>query len=168
MCPLQSIAEGNFWGDTNSANNELQPPSATQTISDTPENSDVENSAASKDKPKGRAIKNIEIIGNNVIDKSLILEQMKLQNGETYSRDAVQQDLKAIYQLGYFTENMKAIPVNNSDGTVTLKIVLEENTPVTDFTIEGNTVISTDEILTYLLPMKGKPQNIAELTEAIA
>ena len=163
MCPLQSIAEGNFWGDTNSANNELQPPSATQTISDTPENSDVENSAASKDKPKGRAIKNIEIIGNNVIDKSLILEQMKLQNGETYSRDAVQQDLKAIYQLGYFTENMKAIPVNNSDGTVTLKIVLEENTPVTDFTIEGNTVISTDEILTYLLPMKGKPQNIAEL-----
>ncbi len=168
MCPLQSIAEGNFWGDTNSANNELQPPSATQTISDTPENSDVENSAASKDKPKGRAIKNIEIIGNNVIDKSLILEQMKLQNGETYSRDAVQQDLKAIYQLGYFTENMKAIPVNNSDGTVTLKIVLEENTPVTDFTIEGNTVISTDEILTYLLPMKGKPQNIAELNEAIA
>ena len=64
--------------------------------------------------------------------------------------------------MGYFTENMRAIPVNNSDGSITLKIVVTENAPVTDFTIEGNTVISTDEILSYLLPMKGKPQNISE------
>ena len=93
---------------------------------------------------------------------------MKLQESDTYSRELIQRDLKAIYQLGYFTENMKAIPINNSDGSITLKIVLEENAPVTDFTIEGNTVISTDEILTYLLPMKGKPQNIAEINDAIA
>jgi len=93
---------------------------------------------------------------------------MKLQAGDTYSRELVQRDLKAIYEMGYFTENMRAIPVNNSDGTITLKIVVTENAPVTDFTIEGNTVISTDEILSYLLPMKGKPQNISELNNAIA
>ena len=93
---------------------------------------------------------------------------MKLQAGDTYSRELVQRDLKAIYGMGYFTENMRAIPVNNSDGTITLKIVVTENAPVTDFTIEGNTVISTDEILSYLLPMKGKPQNIGDLNEAIA
>lgn len=69
--------------------------------------------------------------------------------------------------MGYFTEKMRAIPVNNPDGTVTLKIILEENAPVTDFTIEGNTVVSTEEILEPLLPMKGKPQNIAQLNEAI-
>ena len=70
--------------------------------------------------------------------------------------------------MGYFTEKMRAIPVNNSDGTVTLKIILEENAPVTDFTIEGNTAVSTEEILAPLLPMKGKPQNITQLNEAIA
>ena len=63
---------------------------------------------------------------------------------------------------------MKAIPVNNSDGTVTLKIVLEENTPVTDFNNRRQHSHLYREILTYLLPMKGKPQNIAELNEAIA
>lgn len=169
MCPLQSVAKGNFWGDKKATEvHDLQTPTATQSAveNNTPiETATVKKSDSTSNK---RTIKNIEILGNNVIDKSLILQQMKLQQGDTYSRELIQRDLKAIYQLGYFTENMKAIPVNNSDGSITLKIVLEENAPVTDFTIEGNTVISTDEILTYLLPMKGKPQNISEINDAIA
>lgn len=169
MCPLQSVAKGNFWGDKKDTEvHDLPTPSATQTVveNNTPtETATVKKTNKTSDK---KTIKTIEILGNNVIDKSLILQQMKLQEGDTYSRELIQRDLKAIYQLGYFTENMKAIPVNNSDGSITLKIVLEENAPVTDFTIEGNTVISTDEILTYLLPMKGKPQNISEINEAIA
>ena len=169
MCPLQSVAKGNFWGDKKATEvHDLQTPTATQSAveNNTPiETATVKKSDSTSNK---RTIKNIEILGNNVIDKSLILQQMKLQQGDTYSRELIQRDLKAIYQLGYFTENMKAIPVNNSDGSITLKIVLEENAPVTDFTIEGNTVISTDEILTYLIPMKGKPQNISEINDAIA
>lgn len=169
MCPLQSVAKGNFWGDKKATEvHDLQTPTATQSAveNNTPtETATVKKSDSTSNK---RTIKNIEILGNNVIDKSLILQQMKLQQGDIYSRELIQRDLKAIYQLGYFTENMKAIPVNNSDGSITLKIVLEENAPVTDFTIEGNTVISTDEILTYLLPMKGKPQNISEINDAIA
>ncbi len=172
LCPLQSIAKDNFWGDTvDTQIHDVQPSSAaqmnsTETTSTSTSASDKKISSSVK---KGdKIIKNIEIIGNNIIDKSLILQQMELHEGEPYSRDLVRHDLKAIYELGYFTEKMKAIPVNNSDGTVTLKIIVEENAPITDFTIEGNTVISTDEILTYLLPMKGKPQNIAEINEAIS
>ena len=163
-CPLQSFAKGGFWDDTNEG--ELQTPTATQSSYDSaPMTSASVSTTSSTEK---RKIKNIEFVGNNVIDKSLLLQQMKLQAGDTYSRELVQRDLKAIYEMGYFTENMRAIPVNNSDGTITLKIVVTENAPVTDFTIEGNTVISTDEILSYLLPMKGKPQNIGDLNEAIA
>lgn len=168
MCPLQCNAKGSFWGSSADTEvHDLQTPTATQTaIDETPMTSaSVCTTATNSEKKK---IKNIEFVGNNVIDKSLILEQMKLQAGDNYSRELVQRDLKAIYEMGYFTENMRAIPVNNSDGTITLKIVLVENAPVTDFTIEGNTVISTDEILSYLLPMKGKPQNISDLNSAIA
>lgn len=168
MCPLQCNAKGSFWGSSaDSEVHDLQTPTATQTtIDETPMTSaSVSTTATNSEKKK---IKNIEFVGNNVIDKSLILEQMKLQAGDNYSRELVQRDLKAIYEMGYFTENMRAVPINNSDGTITLKIVLVENAPVTDFTIEGNTVISTDEILSYLLPMKGKPQNISDLNSAIA
>ena len=165
--PLQTNARENFWGDTVDYEiHELQPPSATQfDDNNTPVTSASVSTTSNNEK---KVVKNIEILGNNVIETSLILQQMGIQNGDTYSKEAVQRDLKAIYQLGYFTEKMKAIPVNNADGTITLKIVLEENAPVTDFTLEGNTVISTDQILTYLLPMKGKPQNIAEINDAIA
>ena len=170
--PMPGFAKGNFWGSkTKTEIQDLQPPSATQTATEpeTPTASAAVNKTeSSADKTDKRTIKNIEILGNNVIDTSVILQQTKLQQGDVYSRELIQRDLKSIYQLGYFTEKMKAIPVNNPDGSVTLKIMLEENAPVTDFTIEGNTVISTDEILTYLLPMKGKPQNIADINEAIA
>lgn len=170
--PMPGFAKENFWGGkTKTEIQDLQPPSATQTVTEpeTPTASAAVNKTeSSADKTDKKTIKNIEIFGNNVIDTSVILQQMKLQQGDIYSRELIQRDLKSIYQLGYFTEKMKAIPVNNPDGSVTLKIMLEENAPVTDFTIEGNTVISTDEILTYLLPMKGKPQNIADINEAIA
>lgn len=158
MCPLQVNANDDFWGSS-----DYHLPSATQLG----EGSSVTSATVSKTSNEKRVIKNIEILGNNVIDTSLILQNMQMQKGDIYNKDLIQRDLKAIYRLGYFTEKMKAVPVNNSDGTVTIKIILEENAPVTDFTIEGNTVVSTDEILNYLLPMKGKPQNIAEINQAI-
>ena len=167
ICPLQAGARENFWGDSVDYEiHELQPPSATQFNEET--SAPTASASVSATQAGTRKIKNIEIVGNNIIDTSTILEQMSIKQGDNYDRSAVQQDLKTIYRLGYFTEKMKAIPVNNSDGTVTLKIVLEENAPITDFTIEGNTVVSTDEILNYLIPMKGKPQNIGEINEAIS
>jgi outer membrane protein insertion porin family len=112
-------------------------------------------------------IKNIEIEGTNVIKPEYILNTLKFQRGDEYSRDLIQSDLKNIYQMGFFSDRMKAIPVENPDGSVTLKIFLEENTPVTDFTIDGNSVIATEEILAFLTPLKGEPQNIADINNAI-
>lgn len=112
-------------------------------------------------------IKDIQIEGANVIKPEYVLNRLQLQRGDEYSRDVVQNDLKSIYQMGFFTEKMKAIPIENPDGSITLKIVLEENTPITDFTIDGNTVISTDEILSCLTPLKGQPQNINDINNAI-
>lgn len=112
-------------------------------------------------------IKDIEIEGTNVIKPESVLNRLQLQRGDEYSRDLIQNDLKHIYQMGFFTEKMKAIPIQNPDGSITLRIVLEENTPVTDFTIEGNTVVSTDEILSFLEPLKGEPQNIDDINAAI-
>ena len=138
--------------DTNTFQNTEESPTASASVSET---------------KNQKQIKNIEILGANVTDPQLILDTMKLKKGDYYNRTQLQSDLKAIYRLGFFTEKMKAIPINNNDGTVTLKIIVEENTPVTDFTIEGNSVVSTEEILAYLMPMKGKPQNISEINDAI-
>jgi len=112
-------------------------------------------------------IKDIEVVGTNFIKPEYVLNRLQLQRGDEYSRDLIQTDLKSIYQMGFFTEKMKAIPIENPDGSITLKIILEENTPITDFTIEGNSVISNDEILALLTPLKGEPQNIADINSSI-
>ena len=151
MCPMYSLAADDLWGDK-SLNYDVK-------------DSQVESTAPAQNE---KTIKDIEIHGANVVNPEDILTRMNLKKGGTYNRDMLQTDLRTIYQMGYFSERMKAIPVKNSDGTITLKIIVEENAPVTDFTIEGNTVVSTEEILEFLTPMKGKPQNISKINEAIA
>lgn len=117
---------------------------------------------------ENKTIKNIEFYGLNSVPQSEIADKMQMKAGEEYTREKMQADLKTIYETGYFTEKMKAIPTTNPDGTVSVKIVVEENIPVKDFTIEGNSVISTEDILATLTGMKGKPQNITQLNIAIS
>ncbi|DAA83883.1 MAG TPA: hypothetical protein DCS44_01450 [Cyanobacteria bacterium UBA10660] len=117
---------------------------------------------------ENKTIKNIEFYGLNSVPQSEITDKMQMKAGEEYTREKMQADLKTIYETGYFTEKMKAIPTTNPDGTVSVKIVVEENIPVKDFTIEGNSVISTEDILATLVGMKGKPQNITQLNIAIS
>ncbi len=112
-------------------------------------------------------INDIQILGSNIIKPDYILSKISLKKGDLYDKDAMQKDLKTIYKLGYFTEKMKAVPVKNSNGTISLKIIVEENIPITDFTIEGNTVVPAEEIMQYLLPLKGKPQNITAINQAM-
>ncbi len=112
-------------------------------------------------------VSDIQILGANIIKPEYILSKMSLKKGDVYDKELMQKDLKTIYKMGYFTERMKAIPVKNSNGTISLKIIVEENIPVTDFTVEGNTVVSSQEIMQYLLPLKGKPQNIAAINRAM-
>ena len=172
--PLNAFAFGDFWGKK-SIDPDVQEKqeieqiqeAAPQETSSAPTELHAESTPQEAVSKEEKIIKDIELYGLNALNPEDILAKMTLQKGSAYSRDIVQTDLKGIYQLGYFSENMKAIPVNNPDGTVTLKIILEENLPVKDFTIEGNTVVSTEEILNCLLPMKGKPQNIAQINEAI-
>lgn len=115
-----------------------------------------------------RVIKTVEFYGLNSVEKEELTKNMQMKEGSEYSKSDLQSDLRTIYETGYFTEKMKAIPSQNDDGTVTVKIVVEENIPVKDFTVEGNTVVSIEDILATLNDMKGKPQNIAKLNAAMA
>lgn len=132
-----------------------------------PTNLSTQTTSSSVSK-ENKTIKNIEFYGLNSVPQSEITDKMQMKAGEEYTREKMQSDLKTIYETGYFTEKMKAIPTTNPDGTVSVKIVVEENIPVKDFTIEGNSVIPTEDILATLTGMKGKPQNITQLNIAIS
>ena len=113
-------------------------------------------------------IRKIEFEGNQLINDSDIMKSLKMQVGDVYTKDLIQQNLKNIYDMGYFSEKMKAIPIPEDQENIVLKVYLQENIPVTGFTVDGNTVVPTGEILDILAPLQNKPQNINTLNNAIA
>ncbi len=143
----------------------LKPPSATHLGRHVEIQTGVVETVSSGGK---KIIKDIEVLGTNSVSAAQVAEKMSTKAGDEYSRDLVQADLQSIYALGYFTDKIKVVPYDNPDGTVSLKILLEENNPVMDFTVQGNTVVSTGEILDILLPMRGMPQHIGHINDAIS
>lgn len=129
----------------------------------------VNKTAKEKKKTKNSpVITGIKIEGNQIIRNSDIMNAMKMQVGDVYSPENIQKGLTEIYNMGWFTEKMRAIPVKDKDDNVVLKIYVEENRPITEFTITGNTVISSGEIAELLSPLENQPQNLTTLNEAVA
>lgn len=115
---------------------------------------------------EGVTIKDIEILGNNLVRTNTILDKLSTKKGAKFDRELIQKDLKTIYDMGYFTERIKAIPQSSSTG-IKLQIQVEENVPVTGFSISGNKVIKNSEINDILKSQAGLPQNIAELNKSV-
>ena len=112
-------------------------------------------------------IQEVEIFGNNLLDVNYIREQIKSKEGYQYLRGDVSSDLRALYNTGYFTQNLRALPIKIDDNNVKLRIIVEENPPVVGFGIVGNNSISNSEIIGILNRYKGKPQNILGINDAI-
>lgn len=109
----------------------------------------------------------VDIEGNCLISTEDILKNIKIKPGDAYSIDAVQENMKAIYDMGYFSDKMRAVPEKIDDKNIKLKIVVQENIPITDFTIIGNNSLATGDLLQILDSLKNKPQNIITLNESI-
>lgn len=115
---------------------------------------------------EGVLVKAIEIEGNNLVRDALILDVISTKKGEMFDKSLVKEDLKKIYETGYFTDKIKAVPRVSSKG-VTLKIKVEENVPITGFQITGNNVVDAEEISSILNTQANLPQNILELNRSI-
>lgn len=111
-------------------------------------------------------VQDIKIKGNTLVTKEKILNELEIKPGVKFDRELVKQDLKNIYNMGYFTERIKAVPEPGPEG-ITIYIEVEENVPITGFTISGNEAVSSDELFSVLEKQAGLPQNITELNKSI-
>lgn len=173
-CPAYSATpKWKFWQRNKNVQTEQTAPDVIQ--DSTQEDSlwdrispDTKNLQAEKTSAESNmTFHSVEVTGNNLVDTSEIMEYIKIQQGDPYSIDIVQQNLKAIYDMGYFSDRMKAVPVKVGDNSIKLQILVQENIPITDFTITGNNSVATGDLLQILEPLMNKPQNINKLNEAI-
>ncbi|MBC8499598.1 MAG: BamA/TamA family outer membrane protein [Candidatus Atribacteria bacterium] len=86
----------------------------------------------------------IVVQGNESISMDLIISQIASNLGDLFSKENIEKDMKAVFDLGYF-KDVKIKLESFRDG---YKVVFEvvENLPIKEINIEGNTVVSVEEI----------------------
>ncbi len=112
-------------------------------------------------------IKEIEILGNNLVETNYVKSQMELKEGYIYNKKEISGDLNKIYKTGYFTQKIKALPIKIDNENLKLRIIVEENPPITGITITGAEVVPTYEIHNIMDEIVGQPQNIELLNASI-
>ena len=96
----------------------------------------------------------IVIQGNENISKDLIITQIASNLGDVFSKENIEKDMNAVYGLGYF-KDVKIKLESFRDG---YKVVFEvvENLPIEEISIEGNTVLSEEEMREVMVLLEGQ------------
>jgi len=133
------------------------------------EGDDVANPATSIDSfDSAIVIQDVEIVGNQLVSKDVILEAIRSKKGTKFSRRAIAYDLKALDNLGYFEKDkLIAIPVPQGEEGVVLRIQVIENMPITGLIIKDNNSIPREKIEEILTPLVGMPRSTTQIRKAV-
>jgi outer membrane protein insertion porin family len=107
-------------------------------------------------------VKQIEVAGNKRIDARMLLSKLAIKEGDPFSYEAVQNEIKKLYQMGIFRQ-IEAV-TTDFEGGISLLFVVKEEPLLSEIAFEGNHNIQTDTLKTKLSLKPQTPLN----REAIA
>ncbi len=93
----------------------------------------------------GYPVARVVVLGNQKVAKKAILDKMKTRPGSVFSDVQLDDDLKAIYSLGFF-ENI-LMNLTASGGEVEVAVVVVEKPSVASIVIKGNRKIKRKDLL---------------------
>ena len=91
-----------------------------------------------------KTVKAIDVKGNKTVSSLTILAKVKTHPGEPLSSTVLNEDLKRLYSLGYFTD--VRIEQEDVDGGVKILFLVTEKPVLSQIQIEGNKKINKDQI----------------------
>jgi len=96
----------------------------------------------------------IVVEGNENISKDLIISQITSNLGDVFSKESIEKDVKAIYELGYFKDVRVKLESFREGYKVVFVVV--ENLPLKEINISGNTVVSKEEMREVMILQEGQ------------
>ncbi|MDO9555047.1 MAG: POTRA domain-containing protein, partial [Atribacterota bacterium] len=96
----------------------------------------------------------IVVQGNENISKDLIISQIASNLGDVFSKENMEKDMKAVYDLGYF-KDVRIKLESFRDGYKVVFVVVE-NLPIKEIIIEGNTMVSEEEMREVMVLQEGQ------------
>ncbi len=107
---------------------------------------------------KRERVKDVVVEGNNRIEAEAIKRQIKTEPGDVFLAKSLSQDLKSVFEMGYF-EDVRVEAEETPDGKVIVFKVQEKPT-VRVIRVSGNTVFNEEEIKENLDIRTGSILNI--------
>lgn len=104
------------------------------------------------------SVKQIEILGSNKIETSTIQANIQTRTGSPFSQKTVQNDIKALYGLGYF-EDVK-VEIESFEGGIKLIYTVKEKPLIMSIDFYGNDEIETDDLKEKITISPGAIANI--------
>ena len=96
----------------------------------------------------------IVLQGNENISKDLIISQIASNLGDVFSKENIEDDVKAVYGLGYFKDiSIKLEPFREGYKVV---FVLEEYPPIEEINISGNTAVTKEVMREVMILSEGQ------------
>ncbi|OGX06533.1 MAG: outer membrane protein assembly factor BamA, partial [Omnitrophica WOR_2 bacterium GWA2_47_8] len=101
-----------------------------------------------------KIVKNIEIKGNKSISIAVILSKIKPRVGQPYLQNVMSDDLKRLYNTGYFSD--VSVDKQDFEGGYKVIIILQEKLIVQEITFSKTRYIRAATILSKIKTQKGK------------
>ncbi len=101
----------------------------------------------------GKPVKAVDVKGNKTVSSLTILAKVKTQIGQPVSSTVLNEDLKRLYGLGYFSD--VRIEQEDVEGGVKVVFLVTEKPVLAEVKIEGNNKIHSDAIKKEMLSVTG-------------
>ncbi|MDM7992018.1 MAG: outer membrane protein assembly factor BamA [Candidatus Fermentibacter sp.] len=109
-------------------------------------------------------IGSVGVEGNAFVTDSLIVRTFGLQTGMPYTSDAAADGLRNLFNLGYFSAI--EILADSSSGLVDLRISVEENRILSDFSITGLDCMDEEDVRDSLFLFPGQTVSLMDVEDA--
>ncbi|NQT22841.1 MAG: outer membrane protein assembly factor BamA [Candidatus Omnitrophica bacterium] len=107
----------------------------------------------------------VRVKGNKAISEATILSKIKSKAGQKFNQDILNDDLKRLYALGYFTD--VSMDVEDYKEGVMITVIVEEKPIVEDVVFEGNKKVGSKTLKNKMQIKAGEMLNYSKLSQDI-
>ncbi len=123
-------------------------------------------SAPAQQTARRKLVLDVRVKGNKAISSSTILSKIKIKPGSPFSQEVINDDIRRLYALGYFTD--VAIDAEDYEEGVMVSVIVEEKPVIEKITFDGNKKITSRRLKKIMQLKEGDMLNFSKLSEDIS
>lgn len=125
----------------------------------------VSNSNAQTTRYEGEIVKKVCVLGNKLVSEKVILAKVKTKVGDKFSKETINEDLKRLYDSGYFSNI--SIDVEPVEGGVKVSFIVKEKPMLKDIIFIGNKKFKSSKLQKLMKSKVGEVLNESQVKDDI-